>query len=271
MLSCRLWLLPFLPSAWDFNTGENVMSRKAYKRLAVGAAAVLIIIGLQAIETRRDDGYMPPVQPSRVLVEQDYAPVNPWTITGPTYVSYPLIEDSGITDIQEGYLNGPQGYAYFAVAPGRKTGSLPATLGGKSGWTLDAWASNFQGPVKIGARSERVQWEWTAKQSLQTSGSRSYPFVYGVLSQTDANMLKERTYGLFEHDEDFWLNPWSKDDYLGSFTIDHSACQTQVFDKSDSGWTEELNAGTSGYIVFVRYRLFCFRIEPATSPARSER
>jgi hypothetical protein len=225
---------------------------------------LLFGIGVELIDRQRDDDHMPNTNRSGIEIERATSPVTPWTVAKTTYTSYPLIEESGLTDIQEGLLNGPEGYAYFAAAPARKTGALPETLGGRSGWSTDAWASNLQGPVKVQGKTEHVQWEWTAKGELQKSGDRPYPFLYGVSSAIDADQLKEETYEIFEHDEDFWWNPWGKDDYIGTITIDHGACKSQVFDRGmDSGWTGELTAKTSGYVSFLRYRLFCYRTEPA--------
>ena len=83
----------------------------------------------------------------------------------PRYRSYPLIVQSSLTNAHEGAFNGPEGYAFFTAAGHEKTGNLPATLGGLSGWSTNVWASNFQGPIPMpGARR---QWEWTTDGWLQ--------------------------------------------------------------------------------------------------------
>jgi hypothetical protein len=225
---------------------------------------LLFGIGIQSIDRRRDDDRMPRASRGRIDMDSMNVTGNPWTTALVTYTSYPLIEESALTDISEGYLNGPEGFAYFADAPARKAGLLPSTLGGKTGWPIDAWASNFQGPVKVIGKSERSQWEWTADGQLQGSGDRRYPFVYGVLSTTNVESLKDVTYEVWEHDEDLWWNPWSRDDYVGAIVISHAECRNQIFQKGlKAGWVPGLRAATIGYIKSLRYSLFCYETEPA--------
>lgn len=181
------------------------------------------------------------------------------------YTSYPLISESGITDIHEGSLNGPEGFAYFKSAPTEKTGNLPVCLGGETGWDTDVWASNFQGPIPLSEESARIQWEWTADGSPQIS-VRDYPAIYGNVTTTRLSDLESRAYDIYEHDEGGLLNPWSGNDYIGTITLDHGYCKSEVFDLGlTSGWTsvfEQTREGkpsASRDVEYVRYRLFCFR------------
>lgn len=241
----------------------SLRQKKVVRILKLIGPVLLFGICVELISRQGDDDRMPASVRSRAEIERLNWIPTPWTIASTTYTSYPLIEESGITNIQEGLFNGPEGYAYFAAAPARKAGSLPETLGGRSGWSTDVWASNLQGPVSVSGKTDHVQWEWTANGELQKSGERPYPFPYGVVTLTDLDSLKDTAYEVFEHDEDFWWNPWGRDDYLGTIIIQHTACKSQVFDRGkDSGWTEPLMAQTSGFIAFLRYRLYCFRTEP---------
>lgn len=117
---------------------------------------ILFALAVELIDRRRDDDHMPTTHARRVDIEKMYSLPTAWTISISNFASYPLIVESGLIDIQEGLLNGPEGFAYFAAAPARKTGALPETLGGESGWSTDAWASNFQGPVKVQGKTEHV-------------------------------------------------------------------------------------------------------------------
>jgi hypothetical protein len=239
----------------------NSRRKKLGKSLLQIIPLLLLVVCVQLISRQSDDHIMPTRQQNRAEIESANWTPTPFTIMGSTYTSYPLIEESGLTDIQEGLFNGPDGYAYFAGAPARKTGLLPATLGGRSGWSTDVWASNLQGPVSVPGKTDHVQWEWTAKGELQKS-ERPYPFVYGVVTSADLTRLADRSYDVFEHDEDFWWNPWGRDDYVGTIIIQHGICRSEVFDAGkNSGWTQPLMAKTLGSISFVRYRLFCFRTE----------
>jgi hypothetical protein len=243
---------------------NNARRKKVVRTFQLIAPLLLFGVCVELISRQGDDDRMPTTQHSRAEIERANWTPTPWTVARTTYTSYPLIEESGLTDIQEGLFNGPDGYAYFAGAPARKAGSVPDTLGGRSGWSTDVWASNLQGPVSVQGKTDHVQWEWTAKGELQKSGERPYPFLYGVVTSTDLGSLTDTPYEVFEHDEDFWWNPWGKDDYIGTIIIQHRACRSQVFDLGkDSGWTEPLMAKTSGYVSFLRYRLFCYRTEPA--------
>lgn len=229
------------------------------------AGFAICAIVVQLVDRTRDDDRMPDAGISRAAIERESSILTPWVTDSPAYVSYPLIEQASLRDISEGVFNGPEGFAYFATAPARKTGVLPTVLGGKSGWRTDVWASNFQGPVEVVGRSDRAQMEWTANGTVQDGGRRPYPFVFGVLTSATPSSLADRSYGVFEHDEDLWWNPWSQDDYLGSIVISHGQCRQEVFDRGlRHGWTELLTAKTSGSIEVVRYRLFCFQVEPAT-------
>ncbi len=165
------------------------------------------------------------------------------------YGSYPLITGAAIWDIHEGSLNGPEGYAYFQSALGKKRGTLPSSLGGRSGWPLNVWASNFLGPVKV--RDVRDQWEWTADGWLEVS-TWVYPAEscqQWVASPAD---FSARNYTILEDDEEFGS------DYVGAIRFDHRYCKSEVFDAGlSSGWTWSHSSPRIGDIEYVRYELYC--------------
>ena len=172
----------------------------------------------------------------------------------PRYKSYPLIVQSSITDAHEGSFccNGPKGYAFFAAAGSEKTGNLPATLGGLSGWDTDVWASNFQGPIEETGNA-RVQWEWTADGWLQLS-DRTYPAVYCQQTVSNPANFTVGAYKIEEHDD----APFDSNDYIGKAQIDHRYCKTEVFDTgSTSGWTNvHLSYGIDD-VYHTSYKLYC--------------
>lgn len=167
-----------------------------------------------------------------------------------TYSSYPLITSSAIWDAHESSLNGPKGFLYFASAGSEKTGNLPASLGGLSGWATNVWASNFQGPIS--ESNTRMQWEWTADGWLQVS-TRSYPALFCQQSASTPGGLTLATYTIKEDDDA--LNP---DDYVGKFQVDHSRCKADVFDQGiENGWTWIYTSNRIDDINDVSYKLYC--------------
>lgn len=171
----------------------------------------------------------------------------------PRYRSYPLIVQSSITDIQEGgwCCNGYGGFAFFAAAGTEKTGNLPSSLGGLSGWDTNVWASNFQGPIE--RPGDRKQWEWTADGWLQLS-NRQYPAVYCQQTVSNPANFTVGAYKVEEHD-DF---PGDSNDYIGKAVIDHRYCKTEVFDTGQtSGWTStHLSYGIDD-VYHTSYKLYC--------------
>lgn len=174
------------------------------------------------------------------------------------YKSYPLIVRASITDIHEGLFNGPEGFAYFAAAGTEKTGTLPSTLGGRSGWSTNVWASNFQGPILVTGESSRLQWEWTADGWLQTA-YRTYPALYCQQSASNPSYFGFTEYLIMEDDDGFLQS----DDVVGYLPIDHRFCKSDVFDRGlSSGWTGQitlLGREISGEndVESVTYDLYC--------------
>jgi hypothetical protein len=167
-----------------------------------------------------------------------------------TYSSYPLITGAAIWDAHESSFDGPKGFLYFVHASSEKTGNLPASLGGLSGWDTDVWASNFQGPYR--EEKDRMQWEWTADGSIETC-YRHYPAVFCQQSASTPSGFYAQTYAVREDDD--WGNP---DDSVGGFEIDHTRCKTDVFDQGiDNGWSSEYSSTRMGDINNVNYKLFC--------------
>lgn len=182
------------------------------------------------------------------LTEKLFYQCNDWA----TYSSYPLIVGASIWDAHEGCCNGPQGFLYFSAAGSEKTGNLPSSLGGRSGWSTNVWASNLQGPVLVTGNA-RDQWEWTANGWLQQS-SRTYPAVYCRQSAggSPANFTLT-AYTIKEDDE--WPN---SDDYVGQVQIDHRYCKTDVFDQGlTSGWSARHTTAGVDDIIDTTYELFC--------------
>ncbi|HEY7215041.1 MAG TPA: hypothetical protein VIC28_10450 [Thermoanaerobaculia bacterium] len=169
-----------------------------------------------------------------------------------SYSSYPLITGAGIWDIHESSLDGPEGFAYFVAAGSEKTGNLPATLGGLSGWSTNVWASNFQGPVPVGGNA-RVQWEWTADGWLQEAPYRTYPAYYCQQNVSTPASFAFTAYAIKEDDD--WGNP---DDPVGQVLIDHRYCKSEVFDAGlASGWTAQHQTPGWDDVVYTRYKLYC--------------
>ena len=167
-----------------------------------------------------------------------------------TYYSYPLIQRSSIWDAHEGCCNGPEGFLYFSAAGSEKTGNLPSSLGGTSGWSTNVWASNFQGPVFVS--NTRDQWEWTANGWLQYS-YRTYPAVYCQQSTGSTSSFSLAAYTIKEDDE--WPN---SDDYVGKVQIDHRYCKSDVFDLGyASGWTSQHTTAGLDDVNDTTYQLYC--------------
>ncbi|HEX9944717.1 MAG TPA: hypothetical protein VGG03_22135 [Thermoanaerobaculia bacterium] len=167
-----------------------------------------------------------------------------------TYSSYPLIVNSSIWDAHEGCCNGPQGFLYFSAAGSEKTGTLPSSLGGRSGWSTNVWASNFQGPVRVS--NTRDQWEWTADGWLQYS-YRTYPAAYCRQSAGSTSGLSLAAYTIKEDDE--WPNA---DDYVGKVQIDHRYCKSDVFDLGlASGWTAQHTTAGVDDVINTIYEIYC--------------
>ncbi len=168
-----------------------------------------------------------------------------------TYSSYPLIVGSSIWDAHEGCCNGPEGFLYFSAAGSEKTGNLPASLGGRSGWSTNVWASNFQGPILVTGNA-RAQWEWTANGWLQQS-SRTYPAVYSRQTASSSAGFALTAYSIKEDDE--WPN---SDDYVGKVQIDHRYCKSDVFDQGlTSGWSARHTTAGLDDVINTTYDLFC--------------
>lgn len=170
-----------------------------------------------------------------------------WT----TYSSYPLITGAAIWDAHESSLDGPQGFLYFAGAGSEKTGTLPSSLGGLTGWDTNVWASNFQGPYPV--QKTRMQWEWTADGWLEISNRPGYPAVYCQQSASTPSGLTAVTYTVKEDDDT--LNP---DDYVGKFQINHAFCKSEVFDLgTENGWSGVHSSARVDDINNVNYKLYC--------------
>ncbi|HEY9420291.1 MAG TPA: hypothetical protein VIW92_02665 [Thermoanaerobaculia bacterium] len=168
-----------------------------------------------------------------------------------TYSSYPLIVNASIWDAHESSVNGPKGYLYFTAAGNEKTGNLPASLGGRTGWSTNVWASNFQGPVPEG--NTRVQWEWTADGWLEQAPYRTYPAVYCRQSASSTAGFSLNAYTIREDDE--WPNG---DDYVGKVQIDHRYCKSDVFDLGlTSGWSARHTTSGLDDVISTTYDLYC--------------
>lgn len=167
-----------------------------------------------------------------------------------TYQSYPLIVRAAIWDIHEGLFNGPEGFGYFRNAGTEKTGNLPSSLGGLSGWSTNVWGSNFQGPIKV--TSTRDQWEWTADGWLQYA-YRTYPAMYCRQTVSSTGSFALLSYNIYEDDDG-----WNGDDYVGKVRIDHRFCKTEVFDLGlTNTWTPEHTTTGVDDVDHVRYKLYC--------------
>lgn len=178
--------------------------------------------------------------------------VGPSCTTYNTYYSYPLFSQAAVYDIHESSLNGPEGYGYFTAAGSEKTGNLPSSLGGRSGWATNVWASNFQGEVPV--YSTRVQWEWVADGWWEYA-LRTYPAPYCRQTVSSPSSFSVASYTVKEDDE--WPNG---DDYVGKVKIDHRYCKSEVFDQGySSGWTGAHLTPQVDDIKDVRYELYCYK------------
>jgi hypothetical protein len=167
-----------------------------------------------------------------------------------TYSTYPLITRASIWDAHESSFNGPLGFLYFSAAGSEKTGTLPASLGGLSGWSTNVWASNFQGPY--GVSNSRMQWEWSADSWLEYS-YRTYPAPYCRQSVGSPSSLTLSAYTIKEDDD-----AGNPDDYVGKSQIDHRYCKSDVFDLGvQNGWTAEHTTAGIDDIISTTYKLYC--------------
>ena len=92
-------------------------TKSIIRKSLIAAPFLLVILALQLVEFQRDDDEMPATHRARTEIERENTLPTSLTGTTNTYTSYPIIEDSGLSNIAEGYLNGPAGYAYFNSAP----------------------------------------------------------------------------------------------------------------------------------------------------------
>ena len=171
----------------------------------------------------------------------------------------PVIERSGLRDIQESLLNGPEGYAFFAEADAPKTGNLPRSVGSNPTLTVDThvYASNFQGPILVSHEGLRPQWEWTADGELQIS-ERRYPVPLAHRC-APAEQLPTVMLHVLEHDE--W--PW-RNDKIGAIAFDLSHCNKAISGGTSEAWTSKQRSEGAPYgidgpaeIAFIEYRLWC--------------
>jgi hypothetical protein len=210
------------------------------------------VILLEVHDTRRAVEIMSRPDPAASGIANVTELLSSECVDSVSYSSYPLINGAGIWDIHESSLDGPEGYAYFTAAGSEKTGNLPATLGGLSGWSTDVWASNFQGPVPVGGNA-RVQWEWTADGWFQEAPYRIYPAYYCQQNASTPASLAFTAYAIKEDDD--WGNP---DDPVGQVLIDHRYCKSEVFDAGlASGWTVQHQTPGTGDVAYTRYKLYC--------------
>lgn len=261
------------PDGWDGTgvplvtyTWEDGAPRETFRAFDASGAALTLdprqpldrpVVVLEVHDTRDAVTTMSPKAPNAGgirgggpagIQEKLYPQCSDWA----TYSSYPLIVGSSIWDAHEGCCNGPEGFLYFSAAGSEKTGNLPSSLGGQSGWSTNVWASNFQGPILVTGNS-RYQWEWTANGWLQQS-SRTYPAVYCQQSAggSPAN-FSLAAYTIKEDDE--WPN---SDDYVGKVQIDHRYCKSDVFDQGlTSGWSARHTTAGLDDVINTTYDLFC--------------
>lgn len=254
----HLAVVPLVTYTWEGGARENV---RAFE--ASGAALTLDprqplprpVVVLEVHDTRDAVGIMSRVEapdaggggPSGIP-EKLFSECTEST----TYSSYPLIVSSSIWDAHEGCCNGPYGFLYFSAAGSEKTGNLPVSLGGRTGWSTNVWASNFQGPVPVGGNA-RVQWEWTADGWLEQSPYRTYPAVYCRQSASSPAGFALTAYTIREDDE--WPN---SDDYVGKVQIDHRYCKSDVFDLGiDNGWSARHSTFGLDDVISTSYELYC--------------
>jgi len=189
------------------------------------------------------------VRPS-VVVAGKSALIQAAVATYPKYVATPLILESGITDIHESDFNDPEGFAYFASAPSEKAGDLYQSIGGESGWEMNVWASNFQGPWPI--NKARMQWEFIANGWLERC-FRDYPHMYGIKEVANSSDFSHAWFKIME-DDDFF-NP---DDYVGYAYFDYVPCHSEVFQQGlVYGWTASHTYGGSDDVSYVTSKVYC--------------
>jgi len=172
------------------------------------------------------------------------------TSTYPKYVVTPVILESGITDIHEGDLNGPKGFAYFAAAPSEKAGDLYQSVDGEDSWEMNVWASNFQSPWP--EQKLRMQWEFMADGWLEVR-IRHYPHMYGIKEVPNSADFSHICYKIME-DDDF-LNP---DDYVGYVYMNYQPCHSEVFQQGlVCGWTGSYRYSGSDDVSYTISKIFC--------------
>lgn len=176
----------------------------------------------------------------------------------------PVVIGAGLRDIQESWLNGPEGYAFVVEFGAEKTGDLPVQVGRDPARRFDTtvYASNFQGPVLVRRPNLRPQWEWTAAGEMQIS-DRQYPMLAGRACAERASALPSITLHVAEHDE--W--PWGNDP-VGAFVLDLGRCK-DVLPNSEAGWTPRHHSEGVAYsdmrdVAFVEYVLWCYTCEGAS-------
>ncbi len=205
------------------------------------------------------DGSLPPALESPLPVADLPHKVGPTCTTTTFYKSYPLISEAGCFDAHEGCCNGPDGFMYFTAAGTEKTGNLPSSLGGRSGWDTNVWGSNFQGPKPVFLFLPRWQWEWTSDGWWEYS-HREYPAMFARQTKTSSSSLSVVDYTIKEDDE--WPNG---DDYVGKVRIDHGYCKTDVFDQGlSSGWSNLHTTPQIDDIKDVEYELYCSKSQSFT-------
>jgi len=171
--------------------------------------------------------------------------------TYPKYVATPVIFQSGITDIHEGFPNGSNGFAYFAAAPSEKAGDLCLPFGGEGGWDMIVWASNFQGP-NLETDHPRHQYEFSADGWLQI-GPYKYPHMYGIREVQNPADFGHYYYKIMEDDE--FLDP---DDFVGYVYLDYRPCNLEVFQQGlIYGWTANHTYGGSDDVSYIVSKIFC--------------
>ncbi|MFL6197298.1 MAG: hypothetical protein ACJ75H_24130 [Thermoanaerobaculia bacterium] len=244
---------PLVAYVWEGAGGEERETVRAFD--AAGAVVTLDtrqplqrpVVLLEVHDTRRAVETAGAGEAGRVPVQEKLFEV---CTDNPSYHSYPLITGSQIWDAHESSLNGPKGFLYFSAAGNEKTGNLPSTLGGLSGWSTNVWASNFQGPWLVS--SSRDQWEWTADSWLET-GYRTYPALYCQQTASTPSAFSLAAYTIKEDDDNF-----NADDYVGKSQIDHRYCKSDVFDLGTAnGWSSQHSTSGIDDIISTTYKLYC--------------
>jgi hypothetical protein len=196
------------------------------------------------------------------------------------YCAYPTLTDVAVYDINETGAGGTYAYMYFGSSSpyGNKSGTFARSLGGQYFQNTSAWASNFRGPKQIYGETERYQWEFfdSYEQGMEKSfGAYGTPYLYGrqcvsVKRLAPVPTLSAKTEQVYEDDECFFgiCNP---DDFVGSFTIDRSVCNREVFATgARTGWSTKQSAPVTNDLRTVNYRLWCYSCLNSQSTTCSE-